>query len=195
MFLDPGGIPRSSRWRGDLEPVSGRPAWGRIAESLATVCDPVELRALLARDAEAVRRLPDTMRECGVEDRVGWPSAAARSPRTCSTRNQGSKDASQIDQETEHGRNPQREGSPVRGHRAGLLTIEQASRRMRKTAGMTQTAYAEKILKIYPRVLMELKRDRGSPTLATLEKVARPFGLKVGFVVKKSAAGGANREE
>lgn len=66
---------------------------------------------------------------------------------------------------------------------------------MRKIAGMTQTAYAEKILKIYPRVLMELERDRGNPTLATLEKVAKPFGLKMGFVVKKSAAGGANREE
>lgn len=68
----------------------------------------------------------------------------------------------------------------------GLLTLGQASRRMRKIAGMTQTEYAEKILKIYPRVLMELERDRGNPTLETLEKIARPFGLKVGFVVKKS---------
>lgn len=70
MFLDPEGIPRSSRWPGDGEPASGRPAWGKVAESLPTVCDPKELRVLLARDAEAVRRLPDTMRECGVEDSV-----------------------------------------------------------------------------------------------------------------------------
>jgi len=68
----------------------------------------------------------------------------------------------------------------------GLLTIGQATRRMRKIVGMTQTEYAEKILKIYPRVLMELERDRGNPTLETLIKVANPFGLKVGFVVKKS---------
>lgn len=67
----------------------------------------------------------------------------------------------------------------------GLLTVGQASRRMRKIAGMTQTEYAEKILKIYPRVLMEVERDRGNPTLETLEKIARPFGLKVGFLVKK----------
>lgn len=68
----------------------------------------------------------------------------------------------------------------------GKLTIGQATRRMRKIVGMTQTEYAEKILKIYPRVLMEIERDRGNPTLETLQKIARPFGLKVGFVVKES---------
>ncbi len=73
----------------------------------------------------------------------------------------------------------------------GLLTIGQAARRMRKIVGMTQTEYAEKILKIYPRVLMEIERDRGNPTLETLEKVARPFGLKVGFTRKKSDLPGA----
>lgn len=70
MFLDPDGIPRSSRWTGELEPASGRPAWGKVAEALATVCNPLELRALLAQDADTVRRLPETMRECGIEDRV-----------------------------------------------------------------------------------------------------------------------------
>ncbi|WP_432822548.1 helix-turn-helix transcriptional regulator [Trichloromonas sp.] len=69
---------------------------------------------------------------------------------------------------------------------SGLLTLGQATRRMRKIVGMTQTEYAEKILKIYPRVLMEIERDRGNPTLETLEKIARPFGLKVGFVAKAS---------
>jgi DNA-binding XRE family transcriptional regulator len=68
----------------------------------------------------------------------------------------------------------------------GLLTIGQATRRMRKIVGMTQAEYAEKILRIYPRVLMEIERDRGNPTLETLEKIARPFGLKVGFVAKAS---------
>lgn len=72
MFLDPEGIPRSSRWEAELEPVIGRPAWGRIAEFLAPLADTEakELRALLARDGETVRRLPDLMRELGVEDRV-----------------------------------------------------------------------------------------------------------------------------
>lgn len=66
----------------------------------------------------------------------------------------------------------------------GALTLGQATRRMRKIVGMTQTEYAEKILRIYPRVLMEIERDRGNPTLETLEKIGRPFGLKVGFVQK-----------
>jgi len=77
----------------------------------------------------------------------------------------------------------------------GLLTIGEATRRMRRIVGMTQIEYAEKILKIYPRVLMEIERDRGNPTLETLEKIARPFGLKVGFVVKRSQLPGARSGE
>jgi DNA-binding XRE family transcriptional regulator len=64
---------------------------------------------------------------------------------------------------------------------AGRLTLGQATRRMRKIVGMTQTEYAEKVLKIYPRVLMEIERDKGNPTLDTLQKIAAPFGLVVRF--------------
>ncbi|WP_432822547.1 type II toxin-antitoxin system HipA family toxin [Trichloromonas sp.] len=70
MFLDPEGIPRSSRWAAELEPEIGRPDWGKVVESQATRIDPNELRRLLTRDAEAVARLPETMRACGVEDSV-----------------------------------------------------------------------------------------------------------------------------
>jgi DNA-binding XRE family transcriptional regulator len=68
---------------------------------------------------------------------------------------------------------------------AGRLTLGQATRRMRKIVGMTQIGYAERVLKIYPRVLMEIERDRGNPTLETLEKIAAPFGLTVRFVKKR----------
>jgi len=68
---------------------------------------------------------------------------------------------------------------------AGSLTLGQATRRMRRIVGMNQKEYAEKVLKIYPRVLMEIERDRGNPTLETLEKIAAPFGLTVGFVTKQ----------
>ncbi len=64
----------------------------------------------------------------------------------------------------------------------GRLTIGQATVRMRKIVGLTQKDYAEKILKIYPRVLMEIEKDRGNPTLETLNKIARPFGLQVMFM-------------
>lgn len=71
---------------------------------------------------------------------------------------------------------------------AGRLTLGQATRRMRDIVGLTQKEYAEKVLKIYPRVLMEIEKDRGNPTLETLEKLARPFGLRVGFVRRTSDA-------
>ena len=73
---------------------------------------------------------------------------------------------------------------------AGRLTLGQAARRMRKIVGMNQTEYAEKVLKIYPRVLMEVERDRGNPTLETLEKIAAPFGLMVRFVRKQQEVPG-----
>src|SRR6266540_324014 len=72
---------------------------------------------------------------------------------------------------------------------AGRLTLGQATRRMRKIVGLTQVEYAEKVLKIYPRVLMEIEKDPGNPTLETLEKIARPFGLKVGFVRQRRDEG------
>lgn len=70
MFLDPEGIPRSSRWEGELEPVIGRPAWGKVAESLRPHLDPRETRDFLAGHADAVEGLPETMEECGVEKQV-----------------------------------------------------------------------------------------------------------------------------
>ena len=70
------------------------------------------------------------------------------------------------------------------GIKAGRFTLGQATRRMRKIVGMTQTEYSEKVLKIYPRVLMEIERDKGNPTLETLQKIAAPFGLIVRFAEK-----------
>ena len=67
---------------------------------------------------------------------------------------------------------------------SGEITIGEATKRMRKIVGLTQKDYAEKVLKIYPRVLMEIEKDRGNPTLETLEKIGKPFGLKIGFVKK-----------
>lgn len=67
---------------------------------------------------------------------------------------------------------------------AGELTIGQATREMRKIVGLTQPEYAEKVLGIFPRVLMDVEKDNGNPTLDTLNKIAKPFGLEVGFIRK-----------
>ena len=77
----------------------------------------------------------------------------------------------------------------------GELTIGQATRMMRNIAGLTQKESAEKVLGIFPRVLMDLEKDKGNPTLETLEKVARPFGLKIGFVYNNERIMGASVNE
>lgn len=68
----------------------------------------------------------------------------------------------------------------------GEVGIREATRQMRKILGMTQKEYAQKIADISPRILSEFENGVGNPTLATLEKIASPFGLKVTFLPPKS---------
>ena len=55
-----------------------------------------------------------------------------------------------------------------------------------KILGMSQKAYAQKVAGISPRILSEFETGSGNPTLATLEKIALPFGLKVTFLPPES---------
>ena len=64
----------------------------------------------------------------------------------------------------------------------GDIGIQEATRQMRKILGLTQKDYAKKIAGISPRILSEFENGAGNPTLATLEKIASPFGLKVTFL-------------
>lgn len=70
------------------------------------------------------------------------------------------------------------------GIERGELSPGQAVRRMRRITGMSQKEYARKIVGISPRILAEIERDAGNPTLETLNKIGRPFGYRVGFVAK-----------
>ena len=65
------------------------------------------------------------------------------------------------------------------------LSLGEAVRRMRKISGMSQKAYAKRIVGISPRILAEIERDEGNPTVETLNKIGRPFGYTVGFVPKQ----------
>jgi transcriptional regulator with XRE-family HTH domain len=64
----------------------------------------------------------------------------------------------------------------------GGIGIREATRRMRKILGMNQKEYAKKVADISPRILSQFENGTGNPTLATLEKIALPFGLKVTFL-------------
>jgi len=68
----------------------------------------------------------------------------------------------------------------------GSIDIRDATRQMRKILGMTQKDYAKKIAGVSPRILSEFENGSGNPTLATLEKIASPFGLKVTFLPPES---------
>jgi transcriptional regulator with XRE-family HTH domain len=62
------------------------------------------------------------------------------------------------------------------------MGVREATRRMRKILGMSQKQYAQKVAHISPRIFSEFENGSGNPTLATLEKIALPFGLKVTFL-------------
>ncbi len=68
----------------------------------------------------------------------------------------------------------------------GNIGIRHATRRMRKIQGMSQKEYAHKVADISPRIISEFESGLGNPTLATLEKIAKPFGLEVTFLPPKS---------
>ena len=68
----------------------------------------------------------------------------------------------------------------------GNIGIREATRRMRKILGMNQKEFAQKVADISPRILSEFENGWGNPTLATLEKIAIPFGLKITFLPPES---------
>lgn len=63
---------------------------------------------------------------------------------------------------------------------AGRLSLRDTLRGMRKIAKMTQIEYA-KFVGVAPRIIIDLDRGVGNPTLKTLEKIGHPFRLKINF--------------
>ena len=75
MFLDPEGIGRVSRWE-DERPGS-QPEWAVICEKLKNLMAATETRTWLADLGEDVKKLPETMQDCHVDDDIiqrltGW---------------------------------------------------------------------------------------------------------------------------
>ncbi len=66
--------------------------------------------------------------------------------------------------------------------RDGSITLGESVREMRRLTGLTQTQYAERVARVFPRVLMDIERGTANPTLETLERIAKPWGWKIGFV-------------
>jgi putative transcriptional regulator len=62
--------------------------------------------------------------------------------------------------------------------RTNALTLPETVRRMRRVIGMTQPEYAH-LVGVTPRAVIDLERGVGNPTLKTLQKLGKPFGLEV----------------
>ena len=60
------------------------------------------------------------------------------------------------------------------------LSLAETIRTMRAIIGMTQPEYA-KFVGIAPRIIIDLERGVGNPTLETLRKIGKPFRLDVYF--------------
>ena len=67
MYLDPEGIARVCRWEGEAE-YAGNPRWAVIIDRYVEYLP--NAKAELGRFAERVARLPDMMRQAGVEDEI-----------------------------------------------------------------------------------------------------------------------------
>ena len=64
------------------------------------------------------------------------------------------------------------------------LTLSEQIKRMRQITKKTQIEYA-KWLGIAPRIIIDLENGKGNPTLSTLIKIGRPFGLDIHFSKNK----------
>lgn len=61
------------------------------------------------------------------------------------------------------------------------LTLAETVKTMRSIVGMTQPEYA-KFVGIAPRIIIDLERGVGNPTLQTLKKIGKPFRLDIVFM-------------
>lgn len=62
----------------------------------------------------------------------------------------------------------------------GKLSLQDTVRAMCKILNMTQPEFA-KLIGVAPRIIIDLERGVGNPTLKTLEKIGHPFRLNLGF--------------
>jgi DNA-binding XRE family transcriptional regulator len=63
----------------------------------------------------------------------------------------------------------------------GELTLPEAMKAMREMTGLTQAEFAAH-RGVSRRVIQDIERGTGNPTVDSLNSVAKLFGLKVGFV-------------
>ena len=61
------------------------------------------------------------------------------------------------------------------------LPLGEAIKEMRRMVSMTQPEFA-RMVGVAPRIIIDLERGVGNPTLDTLRKIGAPFGVVLGWV-------------
>jgi DNA-binding XRE family transcriptional regulator len=74
---------------------------------------------------------------------------------------------------------------------ANALTIAEAVSAMRKISRLTQAEFARH-RGISVQALKQIEAGTANPTVATLQKIADIFGLKIGFVPRKKLGSDSN---
>ena len=77
-----------------------------------------------------------------------------------------------------------RQGFDARA-RNGELLLADAIREMRRILMMTQAEFG-RAFRLTVRQVSELENGRANPTVETLERLGKPFGMSVGFVPRKA---------
>ena len=73
-----------------------------------------------------------------------------------------------------------RRGTGATARERGELTIAEAIKAMREMTGLTQAEFAAH-RGVSRRVIQDIERGTGNPTVDSLNSVAKLFGLRVGF--------------
>ena len=77
--------------------------------------------------------------------------------------------------------------------RSGGLPMTEAVRQMRHALGLSQGEFAE-LADLTKRQLAEIEQGKANPTVATLQRLGRLFGLEVGFVKAEPANRSTRRD-
>ena len=72
--------------------------------------------------------------------------------------------------------------------RRGELALPEAVRALRQALGLTQEEFG-RLARLTRRQVSELENADGDPKLSTLTRIARIFGLTIGFVPRQAGGG------
>ncbi|MGF6774043.1 DNA-binding XRE family transcriptional regulator [Paraburkholderia sp. GAS199] len=77
--------------------------------------------------------------------------------------------------------------------RHGDMTLPDAMKAMREITGLTQAEFAAN-RGVSRRVIQDIERGTGNPTVESLNSIAKLFGLRVGLVPIRRGEGGAQTQ-